>query len=281
MRDGPRAVGITLLAALAASQAALVVLNPLLPDVARDLDVSVATAGQLRTVSGLAAGLAALATGLLGDAGRTARASLLGVVTLAVRFARLSAVGARLPRARSSRRCSSASASGCRTRLRSPRPPSGRPRRTGLASSRSTLLGPPLAWIVGMPLVGVARRGQLAARVARRSRLRWRSSRPCCCSGSAATPPATRARRASRRCSTYPGVARWSVGELLRLLGLGGRARLRRRAARRVVRPVDRRDGARARVRRARLRAREPPLPALGRRVRPASCSSPSRCRRP
>ena len=45
MRDGPRAVGITLLAALAASQAALVVLNPLLPDVARDLDVSVATAG--------------------------------------------------------------------------------------------------------------------------------------------------------------------------------------------------------------------------------------------
>ena len=34
MRDGPRAVGVTLLAALAASQAALVVLNPLLPDVA-------------------------------------------------------------------------------------------------------------------------------------------------------------------------------------------------------------------------------------------------------
>ena len=50
--DGPRAVGIALLAALAASQAALVVLNPLLPDVASDLGVSVATAGQLRTVSG-------------------------------------------------------------------------------------------------------------------------------------------------------------------------------------------------------------------------------------
>ena len=64
MRDGPRAVGIALLAALAASQAALVVLNPLLPDVARDLGVSVATAGQLRTVSGLAAGIAALTAGL-------------------------------------------------------------------------------------------------------------------------------------------------------------------------------------------------------------------------
>ena len=47
MPNGPRAVGVTLLSALAASQAALVVLNPLLPDVARDLDVSVATAGQL------------------------------------------------------------------------------------------------------------------------------------------------------------------------------------------------------------------------------------------
>ena len=65
MPNGPRAVGIALLSALAASQAALVVLNPLLPDVARDLDVSIATAGQLRTVSGLAAGAAALATGLL------------------------------------------------------------------------------------------------------------------------------------------------------------------------------------------------------------------------
>ena len=35
MRDTPRVVGLTLLTALAASQAALVVLNPLLPDVAR------------------------------------------------------------------------------------------------------------------------------------------------------------------------------------------------------------------------------------------------------
>ena len=47
------------------SQAALVVLTPLLPDVAGDLGVSTATAGQLRTVSGLAAGIAALLAGLL------------------------------------------------------------------------------------------------------------------------------------------------------------------------------------------------------------------------
>ena len=82
--SGPRAVGAALLAALAASQAALVVLNPLLPDVARDLDISVATAGQLRTVSGLVAGIAALTAGLW--AARIGlRELLLGGVTTVVR----------------------------------------------------------------------------------------------------------------------------------------------------------------------------------------------------
>jgi predicted MFS family arabinose efflux permease len=83
-RDGPRVVGVALLAALAASQAALVVLNPLLPDVATDLGISVATAGQLRTVSGLAAGFAALTAGLW--AARLGLRELLlgGVATLAL-----------------------------------------------------------------------------------------------------------------------------------------------------------------------------------------------------
>jgi predicted MFS family arabinose efflux permease len=45
MTDKRRAVAATLLAALAASQAALVVLNPVLPEIASDFDVSVATAG--------------------------------------------------------------------------------------------------------------------------------------------------------------------------------------------------------------------------------------------
>jgi hypothetical protein len=47
MNEASRAVGTPLLAALAASQAALVVLNPLLPDVAGDLGVSVGRRGQL------------------------------------------------------------------------------------------------------------------------------------------------------------------------------------------------------------------------------------------
>jgi hypothetical protein len=46
-----------------AAQAALVAPVPVLPDIAHDFSVSVATAGQLRTVSGVAAVMAALAAG--------------------------------------------------------------------------------------------------------------------------------------------------------------------------------------------------------------------------
>src|SRR5215218_285558 len=42
------------------SQAALLVLSPVLPDVARDLGVSAATAGQLRSLSGLTGGATAV-----------------------------------------------------------------------------------------------------------------------------------------------------------------------------------------------------------------------------
>src|SRR5215213_4613136 len=42
------------------SQAALLVLSPVLPDVAHDLGVSTATAGQLRSLSGLTGGITAI-----------------------------------------------------------------------------------------------------------------------------------------------------------------------------------------------------------------------------
>jgi predicted MFS family arabinose efflux permease len=82
------------------------------------------------------------------------------------------------------------------------------------------LLGPPLAWIVGMPLVGAV--GEVSWRLA------WLVipvgmaivatvlllRRP-------ATPPsATRA--GLRAVFTYPGVARWSTGELLAFSGWAG-----------------------------------------------------------
>jgi predicted MFS family arabinose efflux permease len=218
MRDGPRAVGIALLAALAASQAALVVLNPLLPDVARDLDVSIATAGQLRTVSGLAAGAAALATGLL--AARVGlRGLMLGALVLLACGSLASGVapdftllvvaqvlvGFGIGVSYSAAIAATAEWS----------TPDNRSRVLAL-----TLLGPPLAWIIGMPLVGLL--GEISWRlawlvvpvsmaiVATVLLLRQR-----------ATPPA-RARAGLRSVLTYPGVARWTVGELFAFSGWAG-----------------------------------------------------------
>ena len=218
MRDGPRAVGFTLLAALAASQAALVVLNPLLPDVARDLDISVAAAGQLRTVSGLVAGIAALATGLL-----AARVGLRGLmlgalVTIAcgslvsgaapdfaVLVVAQAAVGIGIGVSYSAAIAATAEWSTAENRSR---------------VLALTLLGPPLAWIIGMPLVGLL--GEVSWRlawlvvpvamalVATVLLLRQR-----------ATPPAY-ARAGIRSVLTYPGVARWTVGELFAFSGWAG-----------------------------------------------------------
>ena len=49
-----------LCACLFVSQAALLVLSPVLPELARELGVSTATAGQLRSLSGLTGGLTAV-----------------------------------------------------------------------------------------------------------------------------------------------------------------------------------------------------------------------------
>jgi predicted MFS family arabinose efflux permease len=218
MRDGPRAVGLTLLAALAASQAALVVLNPLLPDVARDLDVSVATAGQLRTVSGLAAGIAALATGLL-----AARVGLRGLmlgalVTLvcgslvsgaapdfAVLVVAQAAVGAGIGVSYSAAIAATAEWSSAENRSR---------------VLALTLLGPPLAWIIGMPLVGLL--GEVSWRLA------WLAVPVAMALVAAAlllrqraTPPA-HARAGLRSVLTHPGVTRWTVGELFAFSGWAG-----------------------------------------------------------
>ena len=218
MRNGPRAVGITLLAALAASQAALVVLNPLLPDVARDLDISIATAGQLRTVSGLAAGVAALAAGLLATRFGL-RELLLGAITtlalgsivsagasdFAVLVAAQTLAGVGIGISYSAAVAATAEWSTTVDRAR---------------VLALTLLGPPLAWIIGMPLVGLI--GEVSWRVA------WvvvpvsmavvaiglLLRRPV-------TPPA-RARAGVRTVLMQPGVARWTVGELFAFSGWAG-----------------------------------------------------------
>ena len=58
-----RAVTAALFLCLFAGQAALIAMSPVLADAASDLDVATATAGQLRTITGLAAGITALGLG--------------------------------------------------------------------------------------------------------------------------------------------------------------------------------------------------------------------------
>lgn len=65
-----------LFAAMFAAQAGLLSLGPVLPDVAREFGVSVAAAGQVRTLGGLAGGAAAVAVALLGS-----RLGLRGMLT--------------------------------------------------------------------------------------------------------------------------------------------------------------------------------------------------------
>lgn len=204
-------VGVSLLAALAASQAALVVLNPLLPEVADDLGVSVATAGQLRTVSGLTAGAAALSVGLLaarvglrelliGSVATLAGASLVSAVAPAfevlVAGQALAGIGIGVS-------YSAAIAATAEW-------PTAAERSRVLAL---TLLGPPLAWIIGMPLVGLV--GAVSWRLA------WilvpvsmAVAAMVLLAGRPATPPAP-ARAGLRRVLAETGVARWSTGELL------------------------------------------------------------------
>ncbi len=73
-----------LFACLFAGQAGVIALTPVLADVARELDVSTAAAGQLRTVAGLAAGLTALSLGRVGRRIELRRQLLLASLLLAV-----------------------------------------------------------------------------------------------------------------------------------------------------------------------------------------------------
>lgn len=218
MRDGPRAVGIALMTALAASQAALVVLNPLLPDVAGDLGVSVATAGQVRTASGLAAGLAALTSGLWAT-----RLGLRGLLFLGLGTLALGSLASGLTPdfpvlvaaqvlAGFGIGISYSAAVAATAEWASP---TERSRVLAIA-----LLGPPLAWIVGMPLVGAV--GEISWRIA------WLVI-PVSMALTATvlllqrppTPPAS-FRAGLRTVFAYPGVLRWSAGELLAFSGWAG-----------------------------------------------------------
>src|SRR5688500_571338 len=209
--DALRSTGIALAMCLAASQAALLVLAPILTTVAADLGVSTATAGQLRAVSGLAAGVTALLAGLL--ASRIGLRDLLGVglASLAVgcavsaispHFALLATaqllVGVGVGLSYSAAVAAAAEWSS----------PEDRSRVLAIA-----LLGPPLAWVVGMPLAGLV--GEASWRLSWVAvPLAMAVAALVVLAGRPPTPPAS-ARADLRAVLRHRGVLGWSLGELL------------------------------------------------------------------
>jgi DHA1 family inner membrane transport protein len=138
---------------LFAVQAGVIALSPVLAQVAADFGVSTATAGQLRSVSGLVAGFTAVGMGRLSGRLGLRELLLLGLVVLgggsllsaaapsfAVLAAAQIAVGAGLAMVLSAGLAAAAEWS----------PPEQRARVLSWA-----LLGQPSSWIVGMPAIGL------------------------------------------------------------------------------------------------------------------------------
>jgi predicted MFS family arabinose efflux permease len=134
-------------------QAALIALSPVLPDVARDLDVSTATAGQLRAVSGLVAGATAAGMGVIAARLGIRDLLILGLSLLvggsllsaaAPSFAVLAA--AQVPVGAGLGIVLSAALAGAAEWVPDER-------RAGALSW--TLVGPPAAWVVGLPVIGL------------------------------------------------------------------------------------------------------------------------------
>lgn len=152
---GPRVapVALTLFLALFAAQGAMIAVSPVLAELARDFEVSTATAGQLRSVSGLVAGLAALALG-----GLMAR---FGLRDLLVAGLLLLALGSGLSAAAPSfavlALAQVAIGAGVAVVLAGALAAAAQwaPADRRAHALSWALVGQPAAWIVGMPLVGV------------------------------------------------------------------------------------------------------------------------------
>jgi predicted MFS family arabinose efflux permease len=204
------AATVALFTAMFAAQAALIALSPVLAQAASDLHVSTATAGQLRTIAGLAAGVTALGLGALGARLGLGRQLLLASALLAIgslasaaapSFALLAV--AQLPVGVAVAVLTTAATLAAAEWV-SPE------RRTRALSW--ALVGQPAAWIVGMPLIGLVgghswRYGlvlPLAAAVVAAVLVASRSGRPPVQS----RPVGSRAALADR------AVARWVVSEL-------------------------------------------------------------------
>jgi predicted MFS family arabinose efflux permease len=146
-------VSVTLFTSLFAGQAALIAMSPVLANAASDLHVSTAAAGQLRTLTGLAAGITALMLGSF--AGRLGLARQLIGASVLLALGSLASAGApsfallalaQLPVGIAVAVLTTAGTLAAAEWV----PPELRTRTLSWA-----LVGQPAAWIVGMPLIGL------------------------------------------------------------------------------------------------------------------------------
>ena len=154
LRDILGRPSVVLFACMFASQAGLLVLSPILPDVAREFGVGTAAAGQLRTLSGATGGIAAVLLTLMPR--RPALRTLLSA------GAALVALGATLSAAAPSftvlavAQCAIGVGVGVLVAIALAAAgewtaPAHRPRTLAWA-----IAGMPVAWVVGMPIAGAA-----------------------------------------------------------------------------------------------------------------------------
>jgi MFS transporter, DHA1 family, inner membrane transport protein len=149
-----RSHGVTaLFAAMFAAQAGLLSLGPVLAHVARELDVSIAAAGQLRTLSGLAGGAAAVAVALLGPRLELRRTLITGHVMLAVGAIASAATPNLVVLAVGQAAVGAATGLLISGALAASAAWTEPGRRAGALAVAS--LGQPMSWVAGMPLGGL------------------------------------------------------------------------------------------------------------------------------
>lgn len=200
---------LTLFAASFAGQAALVVLTPILTDVARAFGVSTATAGQARGVAGVAGGVAALA--IAWAAGRQRLATLLHAGLALIIAGLLAAAAAptfelllvaHLPIGAGVALVISGSLAAAAEW------PDPRDRARVLTYA---IVGPAAAWVVGMPLVGLASDVSWRAAVAVPAAWAALALALLLAHGGGTEPVRTR----PRGMLDDPGLVPWAASELL------------------------------------------------------------------
>jgi predicted MFS family arabinose efflux permease len=210
LRDTLRRPRIVLFACLFASQAGLLVLSPILPELAREFGVSTAAAGQLRTLSGTTGGITAVVLALLPR--RPGLRSLLSAgAALVIAGSALSAAAPSFA-VLAGAQCVIGVGIGVLVAIGIGAAgvwsaPSERPRTLAWA-----IAGMPAAWVLGMPLVGAA--ASVDWRVAWLA-LPATSGLAALALVRLAPPDRPTVRRSGAAAWRRPEVARFTAGELL------------------------------------------------------------------